>query len=149
MISSGNSKKAFTVIAKNYATGATLGTYKKYSMTNTSIDLVGLTETTTVELSAYDSSNNYCTPIRVKVVAGAIKLSLDSTPASSIYMGGTSKVMLNFQLVNNSGSAATFYLTVNDKEYVKVEDITVVSRSLQYDAREILFKSGLFEPKSG
>ena len=72
LINSGGIKKSFTVVAKNLRTNQIIGTWKRYSMAQTSIDLTGITETTDIELSAYDVTNQYATPVYVKIVSGAI-----------------------------------------------------------------------------
>ena len=149
-ISSGTVKKAFTLTAKNLSNNQIIGTWKLYSLTRTPITLSNLTGTTDIELSAYDSNNNYTTPTYVKVVAGAISLSIQNVPNKTIYIGGVSEVLANFTVTNNiTGSPAAFVLTTNGKTIDTVTGINTSIRSLSYNIRDIIFNSGEFTPVSG
>ena len=144
-INSGSVKKSFTLTAKNLTTNKIIGTWKIYSLTRTQISLSGLSGTTDIELSAYDSNNNYTTPTYVKVVAGAIALNLQTIPNKTMYIGGIAAVPLNFTVTNNIvNSPAAFVMTVNNIEVAKEVGISTTVRSLSYDARSILFSSGIF-----
>ena len=150
LIKSGGVKKSFTVIAKDLATNRTLGTWKKYSMARTDITITGLSGTTDVELSAYDSENTYATPTYVKIVAGAISLEIQSIPPKTMYMGGVAEVSLNYTVTNNIlQSPAEFWMTINGIEVARVSNITTAIRALSYDARKLLFESEHFNPKAG
>lgn len=150
LIKSGGVKKSFTVIAKDLATNKTLGTWKKYSMARTDITITGLSGTTDVELSAYDSDNVYTTPTYVKIVAGAISLEIQSIPPKTMYMGGVAEVPLNYTVTNNIlQSPAEFWMTINGIEVARVGNITTAIRALSYDARKLLFESEHFNPKAG
>lgn len=150
LIKSGNIKKSFTVVAKDLATNKVLGTWKKYSMSRTGITLTGLNGTTDIELTAYDINNLYTVPTYVKIVAGAISLSIQSIPSKTIYMGSVAEVPLNFTVTNNVlQSPATFWMTINGIEVARVENITTSLRALSYDARKLLFESEHFNPKAG
>lgn len=150
LIRSGNAKKSFTVIAKNLATNKTLGTWKKYSMARTDITITGLDGTTDIELSAYDNENRYAVPTYVKVIAGAISLDIQAIPNKTIYMGSVAEVPANFTVTNNIlQSPATFWMTINNIEVARVENITTSIRALSYDIRKLLFESEHFNPKAG
>lgn len=150
LIKSGGVKKSFTVIAKDLSTNRVIGTWKKYSMSRTDITVTGLSGTTDIELSAYDSNNVYATPVYIKIIAGAIKLEIQSIPPKTMYMGGVSEVALNYTVTNNIlQSPATFWLTINNIEVERVENIQTSIRSLSYDARKLLFNSEYFSPKAG
>ena len=149
-INSGTIKKSFTLTAKNLKTNQIIGTWKLYSLTRTPITLTGLNGTTDIELSAYDSNNNYTIPNYVKVVAGAISLSIQSIPNKTIYIGGVSEVLANFTVTNNIvGSPAAFVLIANGKTVSTVTGINTTIRSLSYNLRDIIFNSGEFTPVSG
>ena len=149
-INSGTVKKSFTLTAKNLSTNAIIGTWKIYSLTRTPITLTGLSGSTEIELSAYDSSNNYTSPAYVNVVAGAISLGIQSIPPKTIYIGGVASVNANFTVTNNIvGSAAAFKLMCNGIEVASETGITTTIRSLSYDLRAIIFDSGLFTPSVG
>ena len=114
IIKSGSAKKTFTVVATNSSTGKVLGTFSRYSLTNTSITLTGLSGTTIVELSAYDSSSNYVVPVTVTIIAGALSLKASVSPASLMYVGvATDLNPVSYSYTNNTGSNATFTLTLN------------------------------------
>ena len=145
LITSGTVAKAFTVIAKDTTTGAVLGTWKKYSMSRTPISLDGLEGTMSVELSAYDSNLNYATPTYVTVVAGAIRLSIQSVPSKTIVRGGISTVPALFTVTNNiSGSESNFYFKINSLEADTVLGITTATRSLTYNIRDLIFNNPAF-----
>lgn len=147
-INSGSSKKAFTVIGRNVNTGIVIGTWKIYSLTRTKLTLTNLTGTTDIEFSAYDSANNYTTPAYIKIVAGAISLSVNNVDPT-IYIGGVSEVLANYNITNNiANSPAGFLLTVNGIEVANVVGITSAFRTLSYNIRDIIFNSGLFVPTS-
>lgn len=150
LIKSGGNKKSFTVIAKDLASNKTLGTWKKYSMARTDITITGLVGTTDIELTAYDTDNVYAIPTYVKVVAGAISLDIQSIPNKTMYMGSVAEVPLNFTVTNNIlQSPAIFWMTINGIEVSRVENITTPIRSLNFDARKLLFESEHFNPKAG
>ena len=149
-INSGTTKKAFTLVAKNTSTNSIIGTWKIYSLTKTPVTLTGLSGSAEIELSAYDSNNNYTSPAYVKVVAGAISLSIQSIPSKTIYIGGVSQVLANFVVTNNVvGSTASFKLMCNGVEIASEDSITTSSQTLSYNLREIIFNSGIFNPNVG
>ena len=69
MIKSGKTKKSFTVVATDIDNNRQLGVWKKYSLTRVSIDIENLQGTTNIELSAYDSNDNYVVPVYITVIA--------------------------------------------------------------------------------
>lgn len=150
LIKSGGVKKSFTVVARDLSTNKTIGTWKKYSMSRTDITITGLSGTTDIELSAYDNQNVYTVPVYIKVIAGAISLEIQSIPPKTMYMGGVSEVALNFTVTNNIlQSPASFWLTINGIEVERVDNISTAIRTLNYDARKLLFESEHFSPKAG
>lgn len=150
LIKSGGVKKSFTVSAKDLTTNKIIGTWKKYSMSRTDITITGLSGTTDIELSAYDSDNVYATPVYIKIIAGAISLSIQSIPPKTMYMGGVSEVSLNFTVTNNVlQSSAEFWMTINGIEVSRVSDISTPIRAISLDARKLLFDSEHFSPKAG
>ena len=145
LITSGTIAKSFTVVAKDVTSGTILGTWKKYSMSRTSISLDGLDGNVSIELSAYDANLNYATPTYVTVIAGAIKLSIQSTPPKTIVRGGISTVPALFTITNNiSGAKSNFYFKINSLEADTVLDITTATRSLTYNIRDLIFNNILF-----
>ena len=149
-IQSGTIKKAFTLVVKNLTTNSIISTTKIYSLTRTKITLSGLKGTNDIELTAYDSNNNYTIPTYVKAVAGAISLSIQNIPSKTLYIGGTDNVLSNYTISNNiAGSAAGFTLTINGIEVAKEIGITTSVRTLSYNLRTLLFNSGFFTPVSG
>ena len=149
-IQSGTVKKAFTLVVKNLSTNTIISTTKIYSLTRTKIALTGLKGTTDIELTAYDSNNNYTVPTYIKAVAGAISLGIQSVPNNTLYIGGTADVLANYVISNNiAGAAAGFTLTINGVEVVKEIGITTAVKSLSYNIRTLLFNSGFFTPVSG
>lgn len=150
LIKSGGLKKSFTVTVKDLSSGKIIGTYKRYSMAVTSIDITGLSGTTNLEVSAYDVENVYAEPAYITVVAGAISLTLDNTPSKTIYIGGINEVLAIFTVTNNiQQSTSSFKLTCNDIVVAQEDNITETSRTLRYDLRDILFNSEHFSPKAG
>lgn len=148
-INSGTSKRAFTLVAKNMSTNEVLGTWKKYSLTKTTLSFTGLSGTVNIELSAYDANANYTVPKYVKVVAGAISLKLQTTPSKTVYVGAVSEVPLNFTVTNNTSSSSSFSLTCNGLQVDSVTGITTSIRSLLYNARTIIFEDSRFNPTPG
>lgn len=149
-ISSGTQKRAFTLVAKDITNNITLGSWRLYSLTKTKIVLNNLSGTIDVELTAYDADNNYTLPRYVKVIAGAISLTMNKLSTNVIYIGGSSQLPALFNLTNNiSGSPATFTLTANNIEVAKDSNITSTQRTISYNLRNILFNSGNFSPYSG
>lgn len=150
MIESGGVKKSFTVIAKNLDTNQVIGTWKKYSMSKTDITLTDLKDTVNIELSAYDANNKYASPAYIKIVSGAISLSIQKIPPKTMYIGGINEVPLNFTINNNIlESDAEFNLTINNIEVYKLSNITTSIRDISLDARKLLFQSEHFNPKAG
>ena len=148
-INSGTSKRPFTLVAKNMSTNEILGTWKKYSLTKTTLSFTGLSGTVNIELSAYDANANYTVPKYVKVVAGAISLKLQTTPSKTVYVGAVSEVPLNFTVTNNTSSTSSFALTCNGLAVDSVTGITTSIRSLLYNARDIIFNDVRFDPAPG
>ena len=114
IIKSGSVKKSFTVVATNSSTGKVLGTFSRYSLTNTSITLTGLSGTTIVDLSAYDTSENYVTPVTVTIIAGALSLTQTVVPTALMYIAvPTDLNPASYSYKNNTGSTAEFQLSLN------------------------------------
>ena len=130
MIKSGNIKKSFTVVATDIDNNRQLGVWKKYSLTKVSIDIENLQGTTNIELSAYDSNDNYVVPVYITVIAGAIQLELNSTPPKTAYIGSASPITTSFKLTNNTGNSASFYLLMNDKIVKQIDNISETSRDI-------------------
>lgn len=150
MISSAGIRKSFTVIAKDLATNKVIGTWKKFSMSRTDLTFTDLSGTTDIELTAYDASNKYTTPVYIKIVAGAVRLEIQKIPNKTIYIGGVGAVPLNFTLINNVlGSPASFEMTINNIKVSEITGITIPSHSISLDARKLLFDSEHFNPQSG
>lgn len=139
MIKSGSLKKSFTVIATDTDTNRQLGTWKRYSLTKVSIDIENLQGTTNIELSAYDNTENYVVPIYITVIAGAIQLTLNSTPPKTAYIGSASTITTSFKLTNNTGNAANFYLVMNDNIIKQIDNITESSRDIVEHLSEYIF----------
>jgi len=136
IIKSGSVKKTFTVVATNSSTGKVLGTFSRYSLTNTSITLTGLSGTTIVELSAYDSSSNYVVPVTVTIIAGALSLKTSVSPASLMYIGvPTDLNPVSYSYTNNTGSSATFTLTLNGST-VYTETVNKTSGTINLKLRD-------------
>lgn len=143
-ISSGTIKKAFTLIVKNVSNGLVLGTWKIFSLTRTKITIPGLTGNMNIELSAYDSIQNYTIPTYVNIVAGAISVT-GTYPNSAIYIGGTSSSLITYLIKNNiEGNATAFKLIANGTEIDNVTGITASVSTRSYDIRDIIFNRGLF-----
>lgn len=148
-ITSGTLKKAFTLVAKNLETNTIIGTWKIYSLTRTPIQLNDLNKYSEIELSAYDSNANFTSPAYVKIIAGAISMSLQSIPNKTIYIGGVSSSNAVFTINNNiSNSTATFKLECNNIEVASETNIKTSVITLSYDLRDIIF-NGLFNPIIG
>lgn len=130
MIKSGNTKKSFTVVATDTDNNRQLGVWKKYSLTRVSIDIDNLQGTTNIELSAYDSNDNYVVPVYITVIAGAIQLELNSAPPKTAYIGSASPITTSFRLTNNTGNSASFYLTMNDVIVKQINNISEASRDI-------------------
>lgn len=139
MIKSGSVKKSFTVVATDTATNRQLGSWKKYSLTRVSIDIDNLQGTTQIELSAYDSADNYVVPIYITVVAGAIQLVLNSTPPKTAYIGSASAITTSFRLTNNTGNSASFFLLMNEQIIKQIDNITESSRDIIEYLSEYIF----------
>ena len=149
-IKSGTLKKSFTLSVKDLSTNKVIGTFKLYSLSRTPINISGLDGTVDLELSAYDSNNNYTLPTYVKVIAGAISLSIQSIPPKTIYIGGIAEVPANFTVTNNIiGSTASFIFTCNGVIIDEVKDITTSIRALSYDIRKVIFNNEAFNPQAG
>lgn len=150
LISSGGVKKSFTVTVKDLNTNKVIHTSKIFSMTRSDITLTNITEQVDLEIQAYDNNNIYTTPTYVKVIPGAISLTLQNTPPKTIYMGGISEIPLNFVLTNNIlQTPSVFILKINNIEVVKEDDISINIKALNYDLRKLLFDSEYFDPKAG
>ena len=136
IIKSGNLKKTFTVVATNSTTGKVLGTYSRYSLTNTSITLTGLSGTTIIELSAYDSSSNYVVPVTVTIIAGALVLKQSVAPSSLMYIGvATDTNPVSYTYTNNTGSSAVFTLTLNGNS-IYTENTSKTSGTISVKLRD-------------
>lgn len=150
IINSNGIKKSFTVVAKNLETNKIIGTWKKYSMSKTDITINDLSDTTNIELSAYDATNLYVPPVYFKVVSGAITLEIQKTPPKTMYIGSVNEVPLNYTVTNNiQSNISVFKLFINNIEVENISDIDTPIRYLSFDARKLLFESGNFNPKSG
>jgi hypothetical protein len=90
-------------------------------MTSTSISLTGLTSTSNLEIYAYDSSENYCSPVYVYIIAGALSVSLSNKPAQNLYVT-SSGTNFTYDVKNSTGSAATFTLYINNEVYDTIEN---------------------------
>lgn len=146
LIGGGSAARSFTLIIKNIDTGEVLKTTKVYSLTRSNITLTGLTGSTNLEFSAYDGSSNYATPTYVTVVAGAISMSIQSVPASTIIRGTSTAVPATFTITNNiAGSPATFNFTVNGITIDNITNISTQVRTLSYNIRDWIFNNGLFD----
>lgn len=149
-INSNGIRKSFTVVAKDLTTNKILGTWKKFSMSRTELTFTDLNGTVDIELIAYDSNNKYTTPVYLKIISGAVRIELQRVPNKTIYIGGVAEVPLNFTVINNIlGNAATFELSINNIKVEEITDIITSPRSLYFDARNLLFNSEHFDPKSG
>ena len=149
-ITSGTLKKPFTLVAKNINTNVTLGTWKLYSLTRTQIQLTNLSGNSEIELSAYDSSNNYTSPVYLNVVSGAISLSIQNIPNKTMYIGGVASFNTNFTINNNVvGSSAEFELKCNNIIVASETGINTTFRTLSYDLRNIIFNNVNFSPVVG
>ena len=145
LINNGSVSRSFTIIIKDVRTGKVLLTTRKYSLTRIPIEISDITENVELEISAYDSSENYAVPTYLNIIYGAIRLNLQSTPSKTITRGGLTQVPVNFTLTSNvSGAISSFVFKVGNTIIDEQTNITTSPRSLNYDLRDILFNRGLF-----
>jgi hypothetical protein len=117
-------------------------------MTSITIDITGLSGTTNIELSAYDSTETYATPQYIQIISGAISLTLASSPSKTIYIGGIDTIPVAFKLINNTGTSATFTLTKNGTAIDTIENITESNRTIIEYLKSFIFTES-YTPTAG
>lgn len=147
-INSGTSKKLFTVLFVNKDTGTTIKSTNVYSLVKNQISLTGLSDTTNIEIQAYDSLSNYATAAYVTIISGSINLTIQSTPARTIINGATAPVNAVYTVTNNiSGATSEFIFKgkiITATDYTTIDDITNITtstRTLTYNLRDIIFNT--------
>lgn len=104
-------------LSKNFKVNVTGSDNTKYvqdksqrSMTRFQLEVTGITQNTTLEISAFDSTGIAATPAYVDVVVGALYLDIIGNPSKTIMIGGTNPASITFSIANKTGNNAKFYL---------------------------------------
>lgn len=149
--------RTFTITFRDQKSGALVHeTIKRRSMEWHTVEIKGLTEDTSIEIRAEDTSANMAMPKLIKVIFGSISLSLFNPPKNTLTIGAIDPHKVDFTLINKiEGAKSTFVFNVTSgKEEQNIEtviDKAGKSLNFSYELRNIIYNKNLFpnNPEAG
>ena len=111
------------------------------SMTRFQLEISGITQNTTLEISAYDNTGVMTTPAYVDVIVGALYLNITGNPAKTIMIGGTNPASITFTVANKTGNNAKFllYESSSNDPYANNE-IPIIEQTIRLSEQNLTFQ---------
>lgn len=114
LINSGGVSKTFKINVTGSNNVKYIQNKAQRSMTRFQLEISGITENTTLEISAQDTSGLMASPAYVDVIVGALYLNILGTPSKTIMLGGVNEASITFNVANKTGNNAKFLLFESD-----------------------------------
>ena len=111
------------------------------SMTRFQLEVTGITQNTTLEISAYDSTGIAATPAYIDVVVGALYLNIIGNPSKTIMIGGTNPASITFNVTNKTGNNAKFLLyETNSADPYGNQETPVLEQTIRLSEQNLTFQ---------
>lgn len=111
------------------------------SMTRFQLEITGITQNTTLEISAYDSTGIAATPAYIDVVVGALYLNIVGNPSKTIMIGGTNPASITFNVTNKTGNNAKFLLyETNSTDPYGNQETPILEQTIRLSEQNLTFQ---------
>jgi hypothetical protein len=145
LINSGGLSKNFKISVVGSDNVKYVENLTQRSMSRFKLDISGITENVTLEISAVDTQGIAAVPAYVDVIVGALYLDINGNPAKTLMIGGTSPANITFNITNKTGQSASFLLFeseskdpyANDETPIRTQTVKLTQQSLLFNLREI------------
>lgn len=135
-------------LSKNFKVNVTGSDNVKYiqdksqrSMTRFQLDVTGITESITLEITAYDSTGVMTTPAYVDVVVGALYLNITGNPSKTIMIGGTNPASITFTVANKTGNNAKFLLYESESnDPYQNNETPIIEQTIRLSEQNLTFQ---------